>query len=70
MAATNADRQRKYKAALKAQRLPAVLAGKRITRLLIDHPKKLLKFEAFMLSMNREIADSLRQGSKPVAGEV
>jgi len=36
-----------------AKHEPAKKAGSRITRLLVDHPETLAKFEAFMLQIGR-----------------
>jgi hypothetical protein len=58
MPKSSAEKQRDYRARQFAKIAPAKIAGKRITRLLVDHPEKLTKFETFMLQMNREIKDS------------
>lgn len=57
----SAEKQRAYRERQAAKVSPAKTASKRLTRLLLDHPKKLAKFDAFMWSMNREIADEARK---------
>ena len=57
MAKTDLERQQACRAKLKARRIPAKAASKRLARLLTDHPEKLAKFNTFMLQMNAELRD-------------
>lgn len=60
MPKTVVERQQECRARKAAKQEPSKKAGKRITRLLSDHPEKFGKFETFMLQMNREVKDGQR----------
>ena len=63
MAKSPAEKQRDYRARQSAKTAPAKTAGKRLIRLLVDHPEKLAKFDAFMVQMNRKLAESRRHAT-------
>ncbi len=55
MPKTTTERVQAFRARQAVKTAPAKTAGKRVTRLLVDHPEKRAKFDAFMIQMNREL---------------